>query len=50
MEKRYELKDDKLMFLLELWCREHNVELAGVKMLSPAEALKYVNKRREQEA
>lgn len=47
MEKHYELKEDKLLFLLKLWCREHNVEFAGVKMLSPAEALQYINERTE---
>ena len=33
MEKHYELKDDKLMFLLKLWCREHNRELNGMKIV-----------------
>jgi len=47
MEKHYELKEDKLMFLLKLWCREHSAELAGVKTVSPEEALKLMSERRE---
>lgn len=40
MGKHYKLKDDKLTYLLKIWCEDHNVKLSRAEMHPYGEAPK----------
>jgi len=47
MGKHYELKEEKALFLLKLWHREHGLELDDVTILSPEEAARYIREEKQ---
>lgn len=49
MGKHYELKEEKALFLLELWHRERGLVIDQVTMLTPEEAARYIQEHRKSE-
>ncbi len=44
MEKHYELKEEKVRFLFELWYREHGMKLDWLIGFPSEEAARYIEK------